>query len=435
MSAKETLRERLAEIHTDPTQKPPSGTMEELMKLNKEQDVPLTQEEFKTLWKELRSIPPEHGRDYLRHFGERCRAEDGMSRQELFKRLWSSNQMNLREPLERDAIGRLVSEVWVTEDTILKGDNLLDSYDTCYENAGYIVDELLYPEAVHTIFSPGGTGKTIFALWTASVVMKNGGKVIYIDAENGKKHILRLCRSYGWSKDFMRDSFIYMYQPDINKSNCEIWEDTLYYHKPDLVIFDSLADFLSVDGFKENDAVDVTEWMRLYAQPVKDAGGAALILDHVAKDENAKGPRGSTAKRNAVDVAWKLKVTKAFNKDSTGAIQLYPDKDRFGELPNQKSFRIGRGAIDGQLICEPQAPGEGGTEDTRLNESQGKALSTLEKFPRGATRGEWWKLSGLKESTFDRARDFLVEGGYVLHDEDTKLYATAKNYAEPPIAA
>lgn len=426
------LRERFAELHSDMTRKPASGTLDELRKLNQEQEPPLAQEDFKALWNELRRIPPAEGREYLRQYGERCLGEEGMTRRELYKRLWNSNHNNLLNSLDDNAIGRLVKEVWVSETTILKGDNLIELYDKCFDGTGFLVDELIYPEAVHTIFSPGGTGKTIFALWTEGEVIKKGGKVLYVDAENGGKHILRLCRAYGWSLEFMRESFIYMYQPDINKGNCEIWADTLYYHKPDLVIFDSLADFLSVDGFKENDAVDVTEWMRLYAQPVKDGGGAALILDHVAKDVNTKGPRGSTAKRNAVDAAWKLEAKKLFNKEATGRIELFPDKDRFGELPSTKSFRIGRGDIEGQLICEPITTSEEGMEEEPLlTNNQKKALGAIDTSLVGLTYTEWRERSGLADTSFQTAKKYLVKHGYVGYDEIAKTYN--RIYTQHPV--
>lgn len=71
--------------------------------------------------------------------------------------------------------------------------------------------------------------------------------------------------------------------------------------------------------------------------------------------------------------------------------------------------------IDGEKSsCVVVAGGNTGTVTDTLKQTQQKALEALAELgANGATSGEWRKASGLKESTYQRARDELHDGGFV----------------------
>ena len=217
------------------------------------------------------------------------------------------------------------------------GDSLLEAPPSPDE----LVENLLYTQGMHLLYSPGGTGKTVMALWSAIKAMERGQHVLYLDQENMEAGITRLLKPLGATPELLDEYFGYLEAPELNRDTVGIWGDLLKEMEPDLVVFDSLADHLVRAGADENSSNDITEWFHTFAQPAKDVGACVLILDHIAKSDNAKGARGSTAKMSKTDVAWKFERKGIFNKDSLADVTLTIEKDRFGTMPHQRKFRIG----------------------------------------------------------------------------------------------
>lgn len=67
------------------------------------------------------------------------------------------------------------------------GDSLLEAPPSPDE----LVENLLYTQGIHLLYSPGGTGKTVMALWAALKAMEHGQHVLYLDQENMWKPVLR----------------------------------------------------------------------------------------------------------------------------------------------------------------------------------------------------------------------------------------------------
>jgi hypothetical protein len=201
-----------------------------------------------------------------------------------------------------------------------------------------------------------------------------------------------------------------------------MWEEALADEKPALVVFDSFADMLANSDLDENNAVDVTSWIKGFCDPVKRSGGAVLILDHVTKGEGAgTSARGSGAKVAKMDVAWGLKRDKAFDRECTGLIALSRSKDRNGSMPSKHEFMVG-GDGTGKLIFSPEdAMSEKGSPGDSLTDKARKALEVLKDFPDGLESREWRVATGIAESTFHRAKKQLVEGCYVRQEGNRYL--------------
>jgi hypothetical protein len=184
-----------------------------------------------------------------------------------------------------------------------------------------------------------------------------------------------------------------------------------------LAVFDSLADFLALVGLNENDAGDVTRWVKEVAQPLKDAGVAVLSLDHLTKSTEGRGryARGSGAKLAKVDVSWSLTQTKPFDKERIGEIQLDLRKDRDAYLPARQQFEVG--GEDSKLVFRRSGTSEESSQED-LTASARKALAVLEaKFRQdGARYMEWMRAADIPKTTFRRARDDLVKVGKVVQD-------------------
>ena len=280
-----------------------------------------------------------------------------------------------------------------------------------------LIPELLYERGIHSIYSPGETGKTIMALWCAKQVMEQGLPVIYCDEENGSDTIAELLQCYGANPNDVDEYFHYAEFPHLTSNEAIRWERTIQTVRPALAVFDSFADMLALEGSDENSSVQVTSWIKHFAEPVKVMGGAALILDHINRANSGKGARGSTAKLAKVDVAWKLEG-KQFDSQSTAALTIKKDKDRMGCLAKKRTFTVG-GDGKGKLIFDTGEVSDP-SEPKELTEKQRYILDILlDEFPTGAKATEWQRATAKKvisERQFYREIKEL-DGTYIYKDE------------------
>lgn len=294
------------------------------------------------------------------------------------------------------------------------------------EPPAQLVDGLLYQEGIHSVYSPGGTGKTILAMWLALRAIQRGRTVIYVDEENGFEHMAELLQGIGADNELISKHFKYAPAPGLTAEDAKRWKHTVQMYRPALVVFDSFADHLALAGLGENSSTDITAWIQMFAQPVKDNGGAALILDHVSKESNGTGARGSTAKLAKVDVAWKLDLKESFNRNTVGKITLKRDKDRKGSMPKQHSFQLGGDGF-GNLVFEQEEVVKERADG--LKQSEVRVLAILEKHP-GITRKQWEKQcgeAGIPVGTFKPAV-VKLKLQHVYEDKDKRLWAKNIGY-------
>jgi hypothetical protein len=288
-----------------------------------------------------------------------------------------------------------------------------------------LIDHLLYKQAITSLYAPGGSGKTIMALWVAMLVMEQDLNVMYVDEENGPLRIAERLQQLGADPDTIVEHFLYADGPGLTleEGNLAMWRTTVEQVKPALVIFDPFADLLALSNLEENSAGDVTKWIKAFAQPVKESTGAVLILDHVMKDDGGKYARGSSAKHAKVDAAWKLKVEDEFDRNTVGEISIKRDKDRLGCMPEKRKFAVG-GDGNGNLKFEPGEVIESiGPRSDGLKPSEYKVLSILNKLP-GMTRKVWQQecaKQGIVEGTFKPAFAKLKRR-HVFEDKDKRWW-------------
>ncbi len=297
-----------------------------------------------------------------------------------------------------------------------------------------LIEDFLYEGRVHAVVSEAGTGKTLLALWAALEVMKEGGSVLYLDEENGGRLIGERLLNMGADLEMLDRSFFYHHSPGITLKANALAElrVTAEAVRPALVVFDSLPDFLALAGLNENEAADVTRWFLEVARPLRDAGSAVLLLDHVVKSAEGRGryARGSGAKLAKVDASWSLAQTAPFDRESVGEITLTRQKDREACLPKAVTFAAGgteRGLVFRRCAGIVEEPGEDGLTGNQL-----AALDALEPHPDGLTWAAWTSASGLPETSFKRARKDLLNCGRV--EQIGKRYRKVEPEVEGPRA-
>ncbi len=294
-----------------------------------------------------------------------------------------------------------------TDIDMLEFQNLGDALLTEVKPPAMLIDDLIYAEGIHSVYSPGGTGKTILAMWIALQALERCETVVYIDEENGSHRVTELLKHLGADAELVREHFKYAAAP-VTSAAVDLWRATVDAYGPSLVVFDSFADHLALDGVNENASTEVTAWIKSFAQPVKDCGGAVLILDHVSKDSSGKGARGSTAKLAKVDVAWKLSLNTPFSRNTIGKVTLSRDKDRIGTMPHSRTFKVG-GDGWGTLRVEPEGTTVQPDPKTLTGKHHQIHDALINDFPEGSEAKPLYESVGMAKATFYKVVNEIPE--------------------------
>lgn len=212
----------------------------------------------------------------------------------------------------------------------------------------YVIPDLVPEGAQVTIYAPGGIGKSLLALDLAIKVAAGRNvlgeqqeplKVLYLDYENGDGTTADRLREFGvipTATDGIDGRLFYCPFPDMpldTRTGAATLARLVETYEPGLVIIDSLNQ--ATEG--REDASDTFRDFAAYTSAyLREHGIASIRLDNTGKD-TARGQRGSSKKRDEVDLSWSLSVNE--NGDRT-LVTLKNDKDRFGTAP--KVIRLER---------------------------------------------------------------------------------------------
>jgi hypothetical protein len=291
---------------------------------------------------------------------------------------------------------------------------------------------LLLKGKVHNVYAAAGTGKTMLMLWVVKRCLERGEPVVAFDMENGPRTISERLRDLGVDAERADKLLHYFPSPNLPLTDQArtSYEELLDEVKPALVVFDSWINFLASAGMDENSSNDVAGWAVAYTHPARDRGITVLLLDHVPHE--GSHARGSTRKKDEVDVMWRLHNTQPFDRESVGEIVLHREKDREAWLPPSVRFSVGGGSQG--FVFKRSAGTIEETAEGELTSRQKQALDALRVFgERGARYSEWRRVSGLKGTTFDRAISALTVRGLV-RKSDSKYYPRTPPNGDGPEA-
>jgi len=181
-----------------------------------------------------------------------------------------------------------------------------------------VIPELLNVGESGSLVAQAGAGKSLLML-EISVALALGESVLgtpardpitvmYIDMENPQAELADRLRLMGRapaelsSHPLLYFSFPNLPPLDTGDGGCSLALEAEKF-EPQLIIFDTISRL--VEG--KEDSADT--WRNLYNHtmiPLRRQGRAVLRLDHQGHD-SSKGARGSSAKRDDVDVAWIMK--------------------------------------------------------------------------------------------------------------------------------
>jgi hypothetical protein len=221
----------------------------------------------------------------------------------------------------------------------------------------WLAEPLIPAKRSVAIFAPGGTGKSLLALWIAANLATGRDpmslrpiepiSVLYLDYEMTADDLAERLEQMG------------VHDTDLTHLHYALLPSLPGLDEPEggtavvrmaelvdarLVIIDTFGRAVHGD---ENDADTVRAWYRWTGLHLKAAGRAFARVDHAGKDL-AKGQRGTSAKNDDVDVVWQMAT-----KDA-GCFTLTAKKRRMGWVPetvdivmddDPLSFRLARGPV------------------------------------------------------------------------------------------
>src|SRR5215212_4110345 len=325
------------------------------------------------------------------------------------------------------------------EGSVMDGRMLLkDGMEHGIEPPEELEPDVLLAGKLHLIYGPAESGKSWLALWFVKRCLDRGQRVLYFDAENGRRIVSERLVALGVSTERIDELLHYYPFPHLDASSetaldyIALLEDV----EPDVAIYDSLAKFLSTSGLEENSNDDFMKFAAAFLAPARERGVACVVLDHVPHEGDH--PRGASRKRDESDVMWSARCSIPFDRDTVGRIVLRRDKDREAWLPESVGFSIG-GTDDGFLLKRSDGTVEEADPESGLTDSARRTLEALRDFgERGATAAEWRKNAAVRKvstPSFWRAKRTITppeKEGLVIVDSDSSASAVFRAVLSPP---
>lgn len=178
----------------------------------------------------------------------------------------------------------------------------------------YLVEPLFAAGEVTRVFAPAKVGKSLLVLEAMAALVTGRtmlgepltpAGVVYVDQENTMDDWRDRLGSMGYSAgDDLSRLHWYSLQswPPLNTAEGgEALLATVRQHQAEVVVIDTQSKVL--DG-PEDKSDTTAAFYRHTLLPLKRMGCAVVIIDHAGNDESK--PRGTTGKRDDVDVVWKL---------------------------------------------------------------------------------------------------------------------------------
>jgi hypothetical protein len=243
---------------------------------------------------------------------------------------------------------------------------------------------LLYEHSMHLLFGESGGGKTWIALASAAAVLQEGGRVLYVDHENGAAAIVARLTSLGVPAAVLHERLTYIVPA--GAFDFASMQSVAGLGRHHLAIIDSLGEQLAADGVNPNADEEVARTLNTLRRILcYKLGAAVMLIDHVPKanDADRLQPIGSQRKRAAADAAWRADTVTPLAKGTTGRLKLTTSKDRHGTWQ--------KGAVAAEVVVTSNEDGSKvratfeapPAQLDRSRQLQDAVLSSLEETPEG----------------------------------------------------
>lgn len=194
---------------------------------------------------------------------------------------------------------------------------------------------LFYAGEFNLVFGDTESGKTWLCLAAVAATIEGGaGRAVVIDLDhNGAASLLNRLEMLGATRELLSDRQVFRLAEPETEADMKALIADLAVFKPDVVVLDSLGEVMPLFRANSNSADDFTVVHTEVIKPLKQAGAAVLVVDHLSKGAESRkfGPTGTVAKTRAVGgIAVRVIAEKPFRPGEGGAARLELYKDRHG---------------------------------------------------------------------------------------------------------
>ena len=194
--------------------------------------------------------------------------------------------------------------------------------DTSIEK--WFVPNFICEGRAHSFYAASGLGKSLLMLEVAAFLSKGWGvfgydaqdpiKVLYVDNENTPKGDVKpRLKAMGFEAGDLQN-LLYLSFPDLaplnTKAGGETFRKIVEEFQPELVVLDTFSRFLEGDENLAQTAQTFYNWTGKF---LKKNGIAYVRIDHMGKN-SASQVRGTSAKKDDVDLVWLLEEVEAGKK-------------------------------------------------------------------------------------------------------------------------
>lgn len=219
----------------------------------------------------------------------------------------------------------------------------------------------LWRGMLHALVGEGESGKTWLAANSAHLAAEHGAGVLVIDGEMSAPSWKRRMQWLGELGDQL-DLVAYAEMADHAADPNMIVETCTQlaangWPTVELIIWDSALSLLSRTARSENDNAEVSRVYDRIREIIRRTNAAGLIVDHVTRGSGSLVSRGATAKFNALDVSYGVRLAEGSvpSREETWTSIVSVEKDRHGLLPNRADREVtfiplGHGALQIDIV-------------------------------------------------------------------------------------
>jgi KaiC/GvpD/RAD55 family RecA-like ATPase len=190
----------------------------------------------------------------------------------------------------------------------------------------WLIDPIIPRGRSIALFAPAGEGKSELVLALACQAATKGVSVLYLDFEMTTADLMDRLYDMEYGPETDLSSLHYMLHPTIptldTAEGGQALAELAAARDAQLIIIDT---FMRIVAGKENDADTLLAYDLHTGRLLKSAGRTVLRVDHAGKDVTL-GARGTSAKRDDVDLIWRLQRRE-------GGVRLKAEKRRMGWIP------------------------------------------------------------------------------------------------------
>lgn len=241
----------------------------------------------------------------------------------------------------------------------------LDGYDPAALVRRDLLPGILTEGGQTIIYGPTSRGKSLLALEAATALATGVSffgsgaspprSVLYLDQEMSPSDIYLRLASLGYQWSDVKSKLTLLQRQRIppfdTREGATVFLGLVDMVMPSFVVVDTLIHFVAGD---EQDSDTYKRVFDLVGSPLKDLGISILFLDHTGKDES-KGPRGSSAKQDYMDLGWRLQSPLDHSKVELTCTKSRIDGIRIG---SKVTFDVGSNPLCHVIAKEPIKPVE-----------------------------------------------------------------------------